>query len=131
MPRGDSGARLVYVNPSVRHAHPSPHPACAALLRLKRKYPDRVVLLLGNRDINKMRFTSELCTGSEQYRLRNVDGPEWLPPAKRVSPEIWIRRLLAKELGCTPEAVSEASVATADTLANRIRWMYQVPDAVP
>ena len=30
------------------------------LVELKRKYGDRVILLLGNRDINKMRFTSEL-----------------------------------------------------------------------
>ena len=29
-------------------------------MRLKRKYPDRVTLLVGNRDVNKMRFTSEL-----------------------------------------------------------------------
>jgi hypothetical protein len=29
-------------------------------VRLKREHPDRVVLLVGNRDVNKMRFTSEL-----------------------------------------------------------------------
>lgn len=29
-------------------------------MRLKKKYPDRVVLLVGNRDVNKMRLTSEL-----------------------------------------------------------------------
>lgn len=28
--------------------------------QLKRRYPSRVVLLVGNRDVNKMRFTSEL-----------------------------------------------------------------------
>lgn len=30
------------------------------LVRLKREHPERVVLLAGNRDVNKMRFTSEL-----------------------------------------------------------------------
>jgi hypothetical protein len=30
------------------------------LTALKEKYEDRVVLIAGNRDINKMRFTSEL-----------------------------------------------------------------------
>ena len=29
-------------------------------MKLKKRYPDRVVLLVGNRDANKMRFTSEL-----------------------------------------------------------------------
>ena len=30
------------------------------LVQLKRQFPDRVVLLAGNRDVNKIRFTSEL-----------------------------------------------------------------------
>lgn len=30
------------------------------LVQLKQRYPTRVVLLVGNRDVNKMRFTSEL-----------------------------------------------------------------------
>ena len=30
------------------------------LVKLKKRYPDRVVLLVGNRDANKVRFTSEL-----------------------------------------------------------------------
>ena len=30
------------------------------LVDLKQRHPDRVVLLLGNRDVNKMRFASEL-----------------------------------------------------------------------
>ena len=30
------------------------------LVSLKKRHPDRVVLLVGNRDVNKMRFTSEL-----------------------------------------------------------------------
>lgn len=30
------------------------------LVRLKKRHPERVVLLVGNRDANKMRFTSEL-----------------------------------------------------------------------
>ncbi|RLN48544.1 hypothetical protein BBJ29_003568, partial [Phytophthora kernoviae] len=30
------------------------------LVKLKKKHPDRVVLLVGNRYVNKMRFTSEL-----------------------------------------------------------------------
>ena len=38
-----------------------------SLLELKRKYPDRVTLLLGNRDVNKMRLTSELAPQQLHY----------------------------------------------------------------
>lgn len=49
----------------VRHslAHVCDRAVCRCyeqLVRLKEKYPERVVLLVGNRDVNKMRFTSEL-----------------------------------------------------------------------
>jgi hypothetical protein len=33
-----------------------------AFVELKRRYPDRVFLLLGNRDINKLRFGAELAS---------------------------------------------------------------------
>ena len=34
-----------------------------ALVQLKKRHPDRVVLLIGNRDVNKLRFGSELALG--------------------------------------------------------------------
>lgn len=40
-------------------------------MRLKEEYKVRVVLLVGNRDINKMRFTSELDVGA--LEMTSVD----------------------------------------------------------
>ena len=99
------------------------------LIRLKRKYPSRVVLLLGNRDLNKMRMTSELDTHSQYYERSCVDGTyqgaKWLPAAKRVSPDLFLRRDLATTLNCNPEEVPQEAVDAADTLPNRLRWMYK------
>ena len=95
------------------------------MVALKKKYPDRVVLLLGNRDLNKLRLTSELEISSKYYRLELVEGPAWVPPNKRVPPDLFLRRLLAKELDCAPEEVPSEAVEEADTLPNRIRWMYK------
>ena len=47
-----------------------------SLLALKRRYPDRVTLLLGNRDLNKMRLTSELAPSElAPELLPMLDGP--------------------------------------------------------
>ena len=49
---GDSVDKGGQVGGSIRVAR--------TLVRLKKKYPNRVTLIMGNRDINKIRFTSEL-----------------------------------------------------------------------
>jgi len=95
------------------------------LVKLKRKYPHRVVLLLGNRDINKMRMTSELNTTSSWYQMKNVQEPHWVPPAKRITPEKYLRAELAKKLGCLPDEVPVETLEDADTLPNRIKWMFK------
>lgn len=41
------------------------------LCDLKESNPDRVWLLMGNRDINKLRLSSELCTPGELERLHD------------------------------------------------------------
>ena len=43
---------------------------CRALVNLKKRYPDNVHLLVGNRDLNKLRFSSEL---SDDDMRRPVD----------------------------------------------------------
>ena len=54
------------------------------LLALKNKYPERVHLLIGNRDANKMNLTSALAPA--ELASFDGEGPFWVPEAKRVSP---------------------------------------------
>jgi hypothetical protein len=68
------------------------------MVALKKKYPDRVVLLLGNRDINKMRFTSELAD-EEIENLEGQEGPYWVPANKAVSPLLFLQTLAKITLG--------------------------------
>jgi hypothetical protein len=44
------------------------------LLHLKEKYPDRVFLVLGNRDINKLRLTTELLVPEDMTHQPATDG---------------------------------------------------------
>ncbi|KAL1526378.1 hypothetical protein AB1Y20_015091 [Prymnesium parvum] len=93
-----------------------------SLIRLKRRYPDRVHLLIGNRDANKMRMTSELHP-SEIARLHEVVPPSWVPANRRVSPLDALRSDLKRD-GREEEA-SEAELQAANTLARRVCWMLQ------
>lgn len=94
------------------------------LVRLKKKYPYSVHIILGNRDINKMRFTSELAP-SQLAELHGVPGPYWVAPAKRVSPEGFLRATIARSRGIQPEEVDEAALREANTPAARVRWMLK------
>jgi hypothetical protein len=112
------------------------------LVALKNKYPDRVTLILGNRDLNKMRWSAQLAfergsydaqtgfaTWNEWNTLERVDGPCWVADdAKRaaMTPMAYYRKLLAKEKGVKPEEVSDADALLIDTVANRIRWHFKV-----
>ena len=52
------------------------------LLQLKRTYPSRVFLLIGNRDLNKLRFGSEL-EDRESLTNPKFDRAAWFPPERR------------------------------------------------
>lgn len=81
------------------------------LLDLKKRYPERVFLLIGNRDANKLRFTSELDDAYwSKHELLEDSGClcYWVDEAKRVSPKTF----LEKDGG-------------TDTRVNRLRWMLK------
>ena len=94
------------------------------LIKFKRKYPKRVTIILGNRDLNKMRLTSELAP-DQMSALDTVPGPYWVPEGKRVSPKDYLRQSLAKARSVPAADISDADIAAANTVANRIRWMMK------
>lgn len=51
-----------------------------AVVDLKRRHPERVFLLVGNRDNNKMRFSSELDPADVARAPTSIPRPYWLPP---------------------------------------------------
>jgi hypothetical protein len=95
------------------------------LVRLKRRYPDRVTVLIGNRDANKIRMTSELAPSElDRSALESIPGPYWVPEAKRVSPVGYLGDVLQQARGGAGPPSREELVAH-NTLANRIRWMLK------
>ena len=76
------------------------------LVDLKRRHPDRVVLLMGNRDINKMRLTAEL--SDEALAL----GPE------RAFRAWWDAKAPSLEQHLQGRGL-------ADTRVNRLKWMLE------
>lgn len=94
------------------------------LVALKKKYPTRCTLILGNRDLNKMRLTSELAP-SELENYAAVPGPYWVPERKRVTPAAYLRKLVAARNGVAEGEVDQASIEAANTMANRLRWILR------
>ena len=86
--RGDGGCRLLQ-----------------RLIALKKKAPRRVWLLVGNRDLNKLRLTSELSEAEMARDPSTIPGPHWDPRAPT----------LAEHLAATGHA---------DSRAERLRYMY-------
>lgn len=91
------------------------------MVKLKQRYPDRVFLLVGNRDANKLRFLSELT----EHDLHSCLPP--LPPG--VTGALKDCRQYIKELAVkqgaaqNAEDVPETLIMEMNTMANRLRWI--------
>lgn len=82
-----------------------------SLLRLKERHPERVHLLLGNRDINKMRLTAELAPPPSKLWLPAAQHPGvyWRTSGATATPAGWL--------------AAQPAPAPADGPESRLRWM--------
>ncbi|KAI9999078.1 hypothetical protein PInf_003757 [Phytophthora infestans] len=88
------------------------------LVHLKKKHPDRVVLLVGNRDVNKMRLTSEL--NDTEMDLSSMakeilEGPTWVPQDKRMT---------LKKFSADQQKDKDGAFMV-NTKVNRLIWMLE------
>jgi hypothetical protein len=79
---------------------------CRTLVSLKQRYPDRVVLLVGNRDLNKLRFTAELSQQDMERSIDEIPPPHWDPMAPT------LRQHLERVAGAAAAAAASSSVDT-------------------
>ncbi|KAF0688521.1 Aste57867_19863 [Aphanomyces stellatus] len=98
------------------------------LVDLKQRYPGRVVLIAGNRDINKMRWTSEftdieMCLSTMDPGIK--DGPHWLPMNSRQ--RLGLLPYLCKDILGLSTLLDECSpeVDAANTRVHRMLWMLK------
>jgi len=84
------------------------------LLGLKKKYPDRVEIIIGNRDANKLRLCSELHQDLDDPDvLTDASFPFWVEEGHRVTPQMFLDKNDATNGG------------SENTAANRLRWILK------
>ena len=91
---------------------------CRALVALKNAYPDRVHLLVGNRDLNKIRFSSELSDEDMERPIEDIKRPFWDPNAKSYKEHL-------EEIKQTHTATDDYCLDDLNTKAERLRWMLK------
>jgi len=93
---------------------------CRALVSLKKRYPDRVHLLVGNRDLNKLTFSSELSDADMNRPVEEIKRPFWDPNAKSYQEHLEeIQQKHASSGG------GHYALDRFNTKAERLRWMLK------
>ena len=82
---------------------------------LKKRYPKRVFLLVGNRDLNKFRFSAELSEDDIARDVTSIPGPHWDPKAPTIYEYL---NEMAKELNIK-------NVNELNTKVNRLKYMLK------
>lgn len=108
-----AGARFVYGGDTIDRGDGDIR-LLQLLADLKRKYPDRVTLLVGNRDLNKLRLTSELGPADMARHPRDIPPPHWDKSAPT----------LLEYLGELASEVGAGGAEEVDCRAARLRYMY-------
>lgn len=95
---------------------------CQLLVSLKKRHPDRVALLSGNRDLNKLRMTAELDLTDLDRPMDEIAKPHWDVNALTLRQHLE-RVATQKEL---PGGVDEAN-----TRIERLKYMLQCTMGCP
>eukprot|EP00569_Conticribra_weissflogii_P018977 CAMPEP_0171443136 /NCGR_PEP_ID=MMETSP0881-20121228/30168_1 /TAXON_ID=67004 /ORGANISM="Thalassiosira weissflogii, Strain CCMP1336" /LENGTH=604 /DNA_ID=CAMNT_0011966471 /DNA_START=154 /DNA_END=1969 /DNA_ORIENTATION=+ len=91
---------------------------CRALVSLKQRYPDRVHLLVGNRDLNKLRFRSELSDFDMARPLEEIGKPFWDRNAKSLKEHL-------EQVRDNHVGVEDVPLERFNTKAERLRYMLK------
>jgi len=89
-----------------------------ALVDLKKRYPERVYLLVGNRDLNKLRLTAELADDDMQREISSIPPPHWDPTAPTLE-----QYLKQKQLQEQQEMNATKSLEHLNTRVNRLKYL--------
>jgi hypothetical protein len=107
------GAHFVYGGDAIDRGEGSVR-LLRSLVQLKRAFPERVTLLVGNRDLNKLRLTSELGPADMARHPSQIPPPHWDNSAPSLL--TYLEELAAS---------SGARVEDLDCRAERLRYMYR------
>ena len=96
-----------------------------ALVDLKHRYPDRVFLLVGNRDLNKLRMTAELSREDMLRPIEQIPPPHWDASAPTLKEFLMneIQNHQNEEIGEVGKA--PPSLDEMNTRVNRLKYILK------
>eukprot|EP01090_Pellita_catalonica_P004420 TRINITY_DN14249_c0_g1_i1.p1 TRINITY_DN14249_c0_g1~~TRINITY_DN14249_c0_g1_i1.p1 ORF type:complete len:570 (+),score=109.32 TRINITY_DN14249_c0_g1_i1:45-1754(+) len=92
----------------------------AQLVSLKERYPKRVHLIMGNRDLNKLRYAAELHSSDIARKIDEIPAPFWVKQRDRVSLRKYLTQLSTTT---TSSPSSSLDLEKFNTRTNRLKWM--------